>query len=900
MIEHALSLRDPQAESLDLLAQIADKISLTKNFDLAEALALIQEVAPNVKDFERAFPSVCFSLATGVGKTRLMGAFIAYLYLEKGIRNFFVLAPNLTIYRKLITDFTPNTPKYVFPGIPDFAINPPMIITGETYSQIGDLLDNGEDKIRINIFNISKIDSDKDSATGLPRIRRMAEYLGQPYFEYLADLDDLVLLMDEAHRYRASAGMAALNELSPVLGLELTATPKSTGAKGATFKNIAYDYNLAKAIHDGFVKKPAIVGRTDFNKEQYTDEKLEALKIKDGLDIHESIKAELQVYADNKKARLVKPFMLIIAKNIEHAEEINKRINSDDFENGKYKGKAIVVHSKKSGEEKDEVVERLLAVERTDEPTEIVIHVDMLKEGWDVNNLYTIVPLKTADSKILVEQSIGRGLRLPFGRLIGIEALDRLHVVAHDKFSEIIKAATDKKFDFQVEYIDGSNGIGKKVATENKSKLEKDLEEEGVLSTTTADTGTENAGDGKQALLPVFANPKNKMILDKTQEGIEELSNLMSSSKDLLVPENQERLCQYVAEKIQEETPQAELSLDPTLDIKETVKKITEKFVENNLDIPRIKITHRQKTGFTFKNFDLQLTPFDGLKPVPREILIKELLGTKQEKRKANFQDIYEDINDYVVIYLIENQAINYSKDADLIYKLTEQAISHIRSYASDELTTRQILFFHGERIAEKIFEQMKAHLQRAEFEIVIKVDSGYATLTSYKILEDVNIAPINFRNPVPDKTKMRSYVFEGFEKCLFQKQKFDSDTEKELSKILEDEASVVRWFKINDDKAKEIFDLKYPDADGDLHYYCPDFVVETGDAKYIIETKSENQVKDAIVQAKAKVAKDWCSNATTFELQHGGKTWHYLLIPHTTFVADRSFAKLVSDFEVK
>ena len=61
-------------------------------------------------DFERDFASLCFALATGVGKTRLMGAFISYLHLAHGINNFFVLAPNLTIYNKRIADFTPNTP----------------------------------------------------------------------------------------------------------------------------------------------------------------------------------------------------------------------------------------------------------------------------------------------------------------------------------------------------------------------------------------------------------------------------------------------------------------------------------------------------------------------------------------------------------------------------------------------------------------------------------------------------------------------------------------------------------------------------------------------------------------------------------------------------------------------
>ena len=102
----------------------------SKSTDKAAALAAIQQAFPEVTDFERDFPSLCFALATGVGKTRLMGAFISYLRLAYGLQNFFVLAPNLTIYNKLIADFTPNTPKYVFKGVAEFATEPPTIITG--------------------------------------------------------------------------------------------------------------------------------------------------------------------------------------------------------------------------------------------------------------------------------------------------------------------------------------------------------------------------------------------------------------------------------------------------------------------------------------------------------------------------------------------------------------------------------------------------------------------------------------------------------------------------------------------------------------------------------------------------------------------------------------------------
>ena len=132
-IANRLSLRAPQRESLEILDQVCELIPLAKGTDTAEALKSIQVLAPSVKDFEREFVSLCFALATGVGKTRLMGAFIAYLNQAWGIRHFFVLAPNLTIYNKLRDDFTAGTPKYVFQGLSDFALHPPEIITGDNY-----------------------------------------------------------------------------------------------------------------------------------------------------------------------------------------------------------------------------------------------------------------------------------------------------------------------------------------------------------------------------------------------------------------------------------------------------------------------------------------------------------------------------------------------------------------------------------------------------------------------------------------------------------------------------------------------------------------------------------------------------------------------------------------------
>src|SRR3990172_9096472 len=439
-IKNRLSLRQPQADSLNILAELVDMLPLKKCNDLPTELEKVKSAYPTCTDFERDFPSICFALATGVGKTRLMGAFIAYLHLAKGIRNFFVLAPNLTIYNKLIEDFSnTRSPKYVFQGIGEFVHNNPVIVTGDNYNSIGDLF--REQEIRINVFNISKINSEMRGGK-LPRIKRLSEYLGYSYFNYLSGLVDLVLLMDESHHYSADRGMEVINELNPIIGLELTATPQvERGGEAIKFKNVVYEYSLAKAIRDGFVKEPAVATRKDFDPTHYTQEDLDRIKLEDGVRLHEDTKVALDIYARDTKANHVKPFVLVVSQNTEHARKLKEMIVSQGFFDGYYADKVMEIHSNQSGGEKDENIERLVSLELPSNKMEIVIHVNMLKEGWDVTNLYTIIPLRTATSVTLREQTIGRGLRLPYGKRTGNNKVDKLTIVAHDKFQEIIDEA---------------------------------------------------------------------------------------------------------------------------------------------------------------------------------------------------------------------------------------------------------------------------------------------------------------------------------------------------------------------------------------------------------------------------------------------------------------------------
>lgn len=239
-----------------------------------------------------------------------------------------------------------HTPSMFFKGISEFVGKPPRIVTGENYQdRSGNLFSD----VEINIFNISKFNTEnkttkKGGAAVAPRMRRLSEYLGQSYFDYLASLRDLVILMDEAHRYHGDASKKAINELRPVLGLEMTATPFDE--KGRAFKNIVFEYNLAEALDDGlYVKNPAIAKARNFNKDNYTPDEIEIIKLEDGITCHERTRLAIEMYARQNGLPVVKPFILVACRDINHAKEVEELLQSDRIYNGVYRGKVLRIDS---------------------------------------------------------------------------------------------------------------------------------------------------------------------------------------------------------------------------------------------------------------------------------------------------------------------------------------------------------------------------------------------------------------------------------------------------------------------------------------------------------------------------------------------------------------------------
>lgn len=885
-----LSLRSPQAESLSRLARALNAAPelLGHEGDLASILSTLKAEFATLEEFEREFPSLCFALATGVGKTRLMGAFIAYLHLAHGINNFFVLAPNLTIYNKLIADFTPNTSKYVFKGIGELAIQPPRIITGDNYDQQnitgGELL--GE--VRVNIFNISKINSEVRGGKE-PRIKRMREVLGDSYFDHLANLPDLVLLMDESHRYRASAGVRAINELKPLFGLEVTATPFVESAKGPVpFKNVVMDYPLARAMEDGFVKEPAVVTQRNFKASDHTPEVVEQTKLKDGVRLHETTKVELLTYARESGVKAVKPLMLVIARDTTHAAQLKELIESGQFYEGRYAGKVIQVDSSRSGAEEEEMISRLLAVESVDEPTEIIIHVNMLKEGWDVTNLYTIVPLRAANARTLIEQSIGRGLRLPYGKRTGVAAVDVLNIVAHDKFQEIIDEANrgDSPIRLKQLILEAPSAEDKKVSVQVVSVAEARLGLADIPALDPASAFASSAASGSGEVppvpAPIFTTEAEKQAARVVMDVIgkyEVKRDLVPTSGALLKPEVQQEILAEVAERLKPVQGNLLAGVDeaaPALDLSVVVAKTTEVMVQQTIDIPRIAVVPKGEVTTGFRPFTLDVSRLH-LQPGAREIVIHNLHTNEQETLAAEIGLKEQRPEDYIVHALVDFDDIDYFTHADLLYDLAGQMVKHLSGYLS-EADALNVLDGQRKIIANEIHSQMMAHFFEEATDFEVQVSRGFTELKRCNYTVTTGQAPRHFRETVEDVGRIKTMLFGGFTKCLDLQQKFDSDTERRFSVILERDA--LKWFK----PAKGQFMIYYK-LGTEQPEYVPDFVVETDTEIIMAETKKRDDLQTDEVKAKAAAATRWCRYASEHTQSVGGKPWKYILIPHDEVV---------------
>jgi len=441
--------------------------------------------------YEREFadgtiPFYGFEMATGSGKTLLIGALILYLYKEYGYKNFLIITPGTTIYDKTISNFDMMSTKRVFSSVMDLKYN---VVTGDNFT---DKSSNYEDdaNFTVFIFNIQKF---FDRETGTLRVDKEWEEsywkdeLGNTisFREYLKN-ERLVIITDEAHHYqkfrvgrgRKSSGDIIL-ALEPELISEFTATAVTEEEiESRRAQKIIYNYPINDFITDGYGKKVRAYG---YSGSPYKAETIDVTE-----DDKKKFLVAFMIHLLKKKALdkvNFKPILLIRARDISHADNlldwiqdelpnendlientytefvraekfeitelISKYVPLDEFrsEIAQLPNKSFVFHS--NNEKEEQIKEKVATIETNDQ--EVLIQIKKLEEGWDIKNPYTILILSvsTGSIKTYVKQLIGRGVRLfrekrKYDDLTGF--LDKqqeiLHVVCEkgSNFEEFIEA----------------------------------------------------------------------------------------------------------------------------------------------------------------------------------------------------------------------------------------------------------------------------------------------------------------------------------------------------------------------------------------------------------------------------------------------------------------------------
>jgi type III restriction enzyme len=886
-IKGVLALRPPQAESLERFARLCDILTLSKEPDLATELAAVRELYPTLTSFEREFPSVCFALATGIGKTRLMGAMIAYLHYEKAFNNFFVMAPNLTIYKKLKDDLgNPTSGKYVFRGLDKF-VTPPRIIDGDNYEQFRQikLFEN----ITINIFNISKLNSESG------RMRRLREVLGQSYFAYLQSLPDLCIFMDESHHYHADRGFDAINELHPILGVELTATPQiQKGGRKVDFKNVVYEYSLAHALNDGlYVKVPIVWTRKDFRPEEYTPEMLDREKLNDGVRLHEETKSQLDVYGRSSGRPIIKPFVLVVAKDTEHSRQIWEYLTSDGFFRGFYKDKVLEINSAKRGAEKDENIELLLSLESPANRIEIVIHVNMLKEGWDVTNLYTIIPLRASASETLTEQTIGRGLRLPYGERTGSDPVDRLSIVSHDKYETIVNLANDpNSLVRRVYYIDPT------------AVSENDDQRETVPLPTAYDTFTTDESVTEQLVLTLCANSAEytaapqeqavevaRFVAGLASKTVIELGKQVKTFDATKDPEIQRVVKSSIITETLKHFPDMGLKReDLTAVVEQAIETCVQSLTDNIIPIPIAVIQPFTKSKFGFYEFELDTRNLNW-HPSDDTLVGTELQeGGDVIEYNPDFAAFpkADTVENEIARHIIVHDNVDYGSCSELIYSLIEDAKKHFLTYlTADE--AEKVMRDRQRTLADIIYAQMNEHFYKEETSYkassmrpFTRIETGFGSKFKSDEIYDL-------RANIP-ASEVKTKVFKGFKKACHTLYKFDSDTERKFAIVLENSGAVLKWLR----PSVKQFSIYY--GAGGVSRYEPDFVVETETVIYMVETKAANEIGSQAVKEKAAAAQEYCRAVSEWNAANGGKPWEYALISHDEVHLQSSFDYLMKN----
>jgi type III restriction enzyme len=427
---------------------------------------------------------------------------------------------------------------------------------------------------------------------------------------------------------------------------------------------------------------------------------------------------------------------------------------------------------------------------------------------------------------------------LPYGKRTGVAAVDRLNIVAHDRFQEIVDEANRPESTIRLQTIVlADEDLRERTKTVIvQSNLANLFSIKPALGNSNAEIAT-----GKET--PAFQTPEEVQIAQIAYQVIRDLENKpaqLPAVSYLNRPEIQAEMTREVHERYRAAQP-ALPGIAP--DVAAIVSKAAYLVIERTIDIPRIIVVPKGEVRSGFKPFDLEL---EALRyPAPSEELWIHYLRTGGSEviglEKCGVEGTR--LEDYVVSGLIDYDDVSYDHHADLLYALASQTVAHFGTYLSEE-DTRKVLRLHQREIARFIHAQMQQHYWQKDGGHDVVITKGFSEIKpcAYTVSQEL----MDFHISPTDKSNMAKYYFGGFDRCLYPAQKFQSEPERILAVILDRESN--RWFR----PVKGQFQIYYK-AGADISEYQPDFIAETGSAIYMLESKAAGHMEDAEVLAKKR-----------------------------------------------
>jgi type III restriction enzyme len=802
---------------------VADVAASSFNLDLVEAIAArldlrqpnkeaLQTIAAEIYrhfEIEREPPPLeaVVDVATGVGKTYVLASAIEYLA-AKGARNFAIITPGRTILEKTVANFTPGHRKSLLGGM-DVQ---PVVITSENFSTpVMRAAMDDETQVKLFIFTVQAL-LKPESKVGR-KTHKFQEGLGEAFYAHLQSLDDLVVFADEHHTYYGPAFSNAIRDLRPRVLLGLTATPH----KKTPPDLIIYRYPLTAAIADKLVKTPVLVGRKDDRTDPQT-------KLLDGVRLLELKEAAIASWVQESGAEPVTPIMLVIAPNIDEANEIMSIVTDPAFAGGRYVDKVLTVHS----DAPDEALAQLDRLEDTDNPYRVVISVAMLKEGWDVKNVYVIASLRASVSEILTEQTLGRGLRLPFGRYTGIELLDTLEVLGHERYEDLLRKANvlnEQFIDYRTRAVLRKNAAGQLVP---------------VIETTTVQIPIAPEGEPETGSpYPESNGARGRAVIESVEGYTAKAEQQVAQLQIQLVPRDD--LPTLRIPQLKMTTIKSEFSLADITDL-DPFRRLGASFATDPAgSLRRAVVSARVVQG-----------P-DGLRRTETAI-DRAIDWIESPGLLRPLDDTRQSLIDLLLAAPIVPARLNQLRPATEIVDAFLGGLGH-----------------QAESILSGYLDRAGAGLIR----LVTEEQRKYTTKPKYdevSELIDFNKIRVSRTEVSPDRLgAFKKGVGYEYKKSLYAQDWFDSSTERTVTNVLEDEPAIAYWARL------QIGDLPILWTDG--RDYNPDLVaVDQAGDHWLIEVKMDKEMTSADVRGKRDAARRWANHVSS-DAKVNGVRWRYLLV---------------------